>query len=237
MNPGRILQIVLSAIAALLFPTGCASLQPGSRPPKPPRPPVSELPPSARKSYWNAEGIKGAPWIVIVLNEQRAYFFKNQTIVGDSKISSGKKKFETPPGEYKVIQKNKNHVSNLYGKILDAEGAVVKSDADMSKDKVPEGGSFAGAKMPFFLRFHGGYGLHAGRVPNYPASHGCVRLPTSMAPRFFEHAELGTPVSVIPEIPAEEPGRRKKGTPRKREKFRWPWDPATKTPPARPAIS
>jgi L,D-transpeptidase catalytic domain len=223
MNPGRSSLLALATLAALLFQTGCASLS--SRqdaPPKPPCPPVSEVPAAARKSYWSAETVAGNPWIVIVLGEQRAYFFRDQTIVGESKISSGKKKFETPPGEYKVIQKNKNHVSNLYGKILGADGAVVKSDADMSKDKVPEGGSFAGAKMPYFLRFHGGYGLHAGRVPSYPASHGCVRLPTSMAPHFFANAELGTPVSVIASLPTAESEQAKKDAARK-EKFRWPW--------------
>jgi lipoprotein-anchoring transpeptidase ErfK/SrfK len=230
MNLGR---SSLLAIAALLFQAGCASLGPRkNEPPKPPRPPVSEVPASARKSYWSAEAVEGNPWIVIVLGEQRAYFFKDQTVVGESKVSSGKKRFETPPGEYKVIQKDKNHVSNLYGKILDGEGAVVRSDADMSKDKVPEGGSFAGAKMPYFLRFHGGYGMHAGRVPSHPASHGCVRLPSSMAPHFFEHAPLGTPVSVIQSIPTDETGKRKKA-PAKKAKFRWPWDKVAADPAAR----
>lgn len=205
----------------------------GSRqnhPPKPPRPPASDVPASARKSYWNAEGITGNPWIVIVLAEQRAYFFKDQTVVGESKISSGKKRFETPPGEYKVIQKDKNHASNLYGKILSGDGAVVKSDADMSKDKVPEGGSFLGAKMPYFLRFHGGYGLHAGRVPNYPASHGCVRLPSWMAPHFFEHAPLGTPVSVIASLPTEDSGAKKKSPAKKPATIQWPWSAKEKSP-------
>jgi len=211
------------AIAALALLQGCANLEPGKKePPKPPRPPASELPASARKSYWNTTGVEGHSWIVIVLGEQRAYFFKGKTIVGESRISSGKKRFATPAGEYKVIQKDKNHVSNLYGKIHAADGTVVNSDADMSKDKVPEGGSFAGAKMPYFLRFHGGYGLHAGRVPNYPASHGCVRLPSTMAPHFFEHAPLGTPVSVIENIPEDEATKRAKEKAAK-PKVRWPW--------------
>ncbi len=227
MNFGRFSLTALFALAALLFQTGCASLASHKNyPPKPPRPPVSDVPASARKSYWNAEGVTGNPWIVIVLAEQRAYFFKGQTVVGESKISSGKKRFETPAGEYKVIQKDKNHASNLYGKILSGEGEVVKSDADMSKDKMPEGGSFLGAKMPYFLRFHGGYGLHAGRVPSYPASHGCVRLPSWMAPHFFEHAQLGTPVSVIQSLPPAEPGKSKKEPPKKGS-FRWPWAPTT----------
>ena len=73
---------------------------------------------------------------------------------------------------------------------------VVKRDVDMSKMTVPEGCEFKGAKMPFYLRFTGGYGLHAGYVPNYPASHGCVRLPRVMAEHFFHNAQVGTPVIV-----------------------------------------
>jgi hypothetical protein len=219
MNPGHVPRLALLALSTLLLHSGCALLPPGRKaPPKPPRPPVSEIPPAKRQSFWRAEGVEGDPWIVVVLGEQRAYFFKGKTIVGDTRISSGKKTFETPAGEYRVIQKDKNHVSNLYGKLLDAEGNVVKGDADMSKDKVPEGGSFAGAKMPNFLRFHGGYGMHAGRVPGYRASHGCVRLPAAMAAHFFEHAEMGTPVSVIEYIPAEKPH-----PPRKKRPSWWPF--------------
>ena len=62
--------------------------------------------------------------------------------------------------------------------------------------KVPEGMTFAGAKMPYFQRFTGGYGLHAGVVPNRRASHGCVRLPRIMAERFYSHTSVGTPVTV-----------------------------------------
>ena len=50
--------------------------------------------------------------------------------------------------------------------------------------------------MPYFLRFNGGIGMHAGFLPGFPASHGCVRMPAQMAERFFQHAPLGTPVTV-----------------------------------------
>lgn len=196
MKIGSSTSALLLAFSVLVLNAGCALLPP-KKPKELPKPPVSTVPPAARQSYWRAEGVEGEPSIVVALGEQRAYFFKGDTIVGDTRISSGKKNFETPPGSYKVIQKHKDHKSNLYGKILDAEGGVVKSDADMSKDKVPEGGSFAGAKMPYFLRFHGGYGMHAGRVPHYRASHGCVRLPSTMAPHFYNNSDLGTPVTVV----------------------------------------
>jgi lipoprotein-anchoring transpeptidase ErfK/SrfK len=50
--------------------------------------------------------------------------------------------------------------------------------------------------MPYFLRIQGGTGLHAGYLPGYPASHGCVRLPEGMALKFFEDASVGTPVEI-----------------------------------------
>jgi lipoprotein-anchoring transpeptidase ErfK/SrfK len=179
---------LLLAAASLL--QACASLQPEKKP----APPATPAPP--RESYWKGEGVKGPAAIVVDLSDQRAYFYKGDTVVGESRISSGKRGYETPPGEYKVIQKDKDHVSNLYGNFVDAAGAVVKANVDMSKDKVPEGATFAGSKMPYFLRFHRGYGLHAGRLPGRPASHGCVRLPRFMAAHFFAHASYGTPVIV-----------------------------------------
>ena len=50
--------------------------------------------------------------------------------------------------------------------------------------------------MPYFLRIHGGIGMHAGYLPGYPASHGCIRLPQQMAIEFFKNATVGTPVDI-----------------------------------------
>ena len=47
------------------------------------------------------------------------------------------------------------------------------------------------------MRFHGGIGMHAGYIPGYPASHGCVRLPVKMAQHFFNNVSIGTPVTVV----------------------------------------
>ncbi len=179
-----------AAFAAVTF-SACVTWQ-GQPKPAAPTPPPTPKP----VGIWKGDGVQGAPSIVVDLSEQRAYFYKGEELVGDSKCSSGKSGFRTPPGEYKLTQKNKHHRSNLYGVISDAVGATVNRDADMSKTKLEEGQTFAGAKMPFYMRFHGGYGLHSGRVPNYPASHGCVRLPYFMASHFFEHAVIGMPVTV-----------------------------------------
>ena len=151
-----------------------------------------------RRSYWIGDDVTGAPSIRIVLSEQRAYFYKDDKLVGDSTISSGKKGFETPPGNYVVIQKDKDHVSNVYGDYVAADGSVVQKNVDATKDPLPAGAKFQGAKMPFFLRFTGGYGMHAGYLPGYAASHGCVRMPEEMADHFFNAADVGTPVTVEP---------------------------------------
>ncbi len=186
----------------LVFVGGCAL-----ETKRPPAGKAKPTPEPVRESYWRGDGVNGATAITINLTEQRAYFYKDKKLVGESKISTGKKSFETPPGHYKVIQKDKEHVSNLYGDYLDESGEVLKKNVDTSKDPKPEGAEFRGAKMPFFLRFNGGYGMHAGYVPRYRASHGCVRMPREMAEHFFEAAESGTPVTVV-EGPTE-PERKK----------------------------
>ena len=183
--------IIAAAMAAAVF-SACVSTPRKPTVPPGPAPKPTPLP----VGWWKGDAVQGAPSIVVDLSDQRAYFYKGDELVGESKCSSGKKGFRTPPGEYKVTQKNKDHRSNLYGVIKDAEGGTVTSDADMSKTKLEEGHTFIGAKMPFYMRFHGGYGLHAGKVPNYPASHGCVRLPHFMAYHFFQHSVIGMPVTV-----------------------------------------
>lgn len=146
--------------------------------------------------YWKGANVSGASRIEINLNEQRGYFYKGPQLVGESPISTGRKGFETPPGKYRVIQKDKDHVSNLYGDYVDAAGEVVQKNVDVGKDPKPEGAEFRGAPMRFFLRFTRGYGMHAGYVPRYRASHGCIRMPGEMAGHFFDAAEQGTPVIV-----------------------------------------
>ncbi len=148
-------------------------------------------------SYWDGDGISGAPSIRIDLGAQRAFFYKSGELVGVSVISSGREGFDTPPGRFKVTQKNRDHRSNLYGDYVDAGGGVVKKDVDVKRDPRPPGATFRGAPMPYFLRIHGGVGMHAGFLPGYPASHGCIRLPKHLARSFFENIEVGAPVEVV----------------------------------------
>ncbi len=150
-------------------------------------------------SSWHDDpSLKGQPRILINLSTQQAFFYRGKTLIGKTNISSGRREFETPPGKYRVIQKDANHVSSEYGAYVSRRtGRVVQHDVNARKDPCPKGARFVGAPMPYFLRFTGGYGMHAGYVPRYRASHGCVRMPEKMARRFFEAAKVGTRVEVI----------------------------------------
>src|SRR5207244_7783752 len=128
---------------------------------------------------------------LVSLDQQRAYFYRGKKVVGESTISTGRHGFETPPGVYKVTQKDPDHVSNLYGDYVDEEGDVVKKNVDVTKDPQPPNTEFRGAKMPYFLRFTKGYGLHAGHLPGYRASHGCIRMPRALAKSFYNAVDIG----------------------------------------------
>lgn len=148
-------------------------------------------------SYWEGDGVAGAPLINIRLAAQRAYFFKGGTLVGVSVISTGKGEGETPHGNYRVTEMIKDHRSSLYGHVVEiGTGRVIKYDIDIRKEKLPPGAEFKGAPMPNFLRFAGPVGMHTGNLPGYAASHGCVRLPHYMSEKFFTNAKIGTPVIV-----------------------------------------
>lgn len=147
-------------------------------------------------SYWDGDNLGGKPSVRIKLSEQRAYFYKGGMLVGVSQLSTGREGTNTPPGTYSVMQKDKDHVSNQYGDFVDAQGNVVVPNVSV-KDQRPPGTRFKGAPMPYFMRItSGGIGLHAGYLPGYPASHGCIRMPEFMAENFFKSVTTGTPVTI-----------------------------------------
>src|SRR5919106_2192400 len=153
-------------------------------------------PPWDNVSYWDGDGAVGGPSVKINLREQRAYFYKSGNLVGVSVVSSGREGYGTPSGSFKVVQKDINHASSLYGDYVDAAGNVVKKDVDVRKDQKPPRTTFRGTPIPYFMRIHGGVGLHAGFLPGYPVSHGCIRAPEHMAATFFQNVQVGTPVEV-----------------------------------------
>jgi len=224
MNPLRALREILfsfparSAIAicaALLF-TSCASRSPAFRnqpdystaylgpngeiffaKQRGPKMPAEAAPAPEPKWTWTGDGVRGAASIVIDLSEQTARFYKGGVEVGSAPVSTGREGYNTPTGKYSVIEKDRNHVSTLYGDYVDSSGAVVMKNIGVNENKRPPGSHFQGAPMPNFLRITGGVGMHAGYLPGYAASHGCIRLPHGAAEKFYENAPAGTPVSIV----------------------------------------
>jgi lipoprotein-anchoring transpeptidase ErfK/SrfK len=158
--------------------------------------PVSSAAPQDSVSYWDGDGVSGKPSIKIKLSEQKAYFYKSGQLVGISQLSTGREGLGTPSGSFSIIQKDQAHVSSQYGDYVDSAGNVVVPNVDVGKDPKPPGTKFKGAPMPYFMRIVGGVGMHAGYLPGYPASHGCIRMPEFMAENFFRSVSTGTPVTI-----------------------------------------
>ena len=147
--------------------------------------------------YWKPGPHGSGPArIVISLGEQRVALFHGSELVGMSPISSGREGHDTRPGQFAVIQKDRDHTSSCYGSFVDKDNYIVVEDVDVRRDKPPAGTHFMGAPMAWFIRFNGGIGMHQGNLPGFPASHGCIRLPGNMAYRLFEACKVGTPVEV-----------------------------------------
>jgi hypothetical protein len=148
-------------------------------------------------SYWEGDSVSGSPLIKINRGEQKAYFYKGGQLVGVSKISSGNEDHATPPGRYKITEKDKDHKSSVYGVFKDrATGVTTNDNVDIRVDKPKPSEIYYAAPMPNFMRFAGGIGMHTGYLPGYAASHGCIRMPHYMSEKFFENVSVGTPVIV-----------------------------------------
>ncbi len=152
--------------------------------------------PTDTNSWFKGDGVPGAPHIVISLNKQQAFFYKAGQLVGVSALSTGDVDHRTPTGRFTITQKDQFHQSSQYGDYVDSSGNVVAENIDRHADPQPPGTRYDGANMHYFMRFTGGIGMHAGYLPGYPASHGCVRMPVDMAQAFFRNVSVGTPVEV-----------------------------------------
>jgi hypothetical protein len=119
---------------------------------------------------WHPDRAPSGPVAVIVsLPRQLVHVYRNGIRIAVSTCSSGKAGHETPTGVFVVLQKDAMHESNIY------------SDAP----------------MPNMNRLTwSGIALHAGNLPGYPASHGCVRLPLAFSQDLFTVTHLGTPVII-----------------------------------------
>ncbi len=119
---------------------------------------------------WHPERQPTGPVSIIVsLDQQRVHVYRNGVRIAVSTCSSGKPGHETPTGVFVVLQKDKDHHSSTYDD----------------------------AAMPNMNRLTwDGIALHAGKLPGYPASHGCVRLPMEFSADLFGITHIGTPVII-----------------------------------------
>jgi L,D-transpeptidase catalytic domain len=136
------------------------------------------------------------PAVIIDLTEQTAYLLEDGRVAFASPIASGKEGWSTPIGSFSVISKDLNHQSANFGLVMDSYGRIVNPNATPGS-YVPPGCHYLPAPMPYFMEFSKCVGMHAGYLPGYPASHGCVRMPRDLAAEFFARVKVGTPVKVI----------------------------------------
>jgi lipoprotein-anchoring transpeptidase ErfK/SrfK len=137
--------------------------------------------------------------VIVSITKQRAYLMTGDQIAIDSPISSGKRGHTSPTGSFKILEKDKDHHSSIYGDYKDSSGRTVRGGISAHIDSAPSGTHFVGASMKWFMRLTGeGVGMHVGILPGYPASHGCIRMPEPAAALFYSHVKVGTPAVVEP---------------------------------------
>jgi hypothetical protein len=204
-----------AAAAATLLLASCANQKPGEQvtkdgKPANPHPPGTYDHFKAEPTYpktmtaWKNEDVLARTnpensSIRISLKMQRGFLLNGDEVAIDYPISSGVPSRPTPPGTYYILEKIVDKHSNKYGKIYDASGAVVNSDADSTLHTVPEGGRFQGAAMRYWMRLtNDGVGHHIGPLPKSrrPASHACIRGPSATMPIVYSKVKLGTRVVV-----------------------------------------
>ncbi len=147
--------------------------------------------PKTMEIYRNAELMKKATPdcpIYVCLSQQRGRLYVDGKVAADWPVSTGTGNHPTPTGSFRVLEKKKDYTSNTWGKIYDAEGKCINSNADSRSDSIPEGGKFVGSPMPNWHRMTAtGIGLHTGKVrAGRQLSHGCIRTPERMASELFK---------------------------------------------------
>src|SRR5689334_3597723 len=109
--------------------------------------------------------------VAISVNQQKLKLYDANGVYAESPVSTGMSGHPTPMGVFSIIQKQKYHRSNIY----------------------------SGAPMPYMQRITwSGVAMHAGVLPGYPASHGCIRMPMAFAIKMWAWTKLGARVVVIP---------------------------------------
>jgi len=118
--------------------------------------------------------LKSGTLIVISKASQQMYVFKDGALWDSSPVSTGKPGKETPTGMFPILQKRVFHRSNIY----------------------------SNAPMPHMQRLTwGGIAIHAGKLPGYPASHGCIRLPPAFAKALFAETDPASTTVIVTDNP------------------------------------
>jgi len=135
--------------------------------------------------------------IVVSLGRQRVYLYVDEEVAIDAPVSTGKRRGQTPTGDFTVMQKETEQSSNLHGDFVDRDGNAVRHGASTRIDAAPSGTTFRPMPVRYFLRLDdAGLALHAGRLPGYPSTDRAVRLPVDIAPLIFQRVKQDTPVKI-----------------------------------------
>src|SRR6266436_3547047 len=186
--------LVLSSLWLAVGPSGAEDRRPKITPAQQL---ISKQPPAVINKTVLAQLAPENASVLVSLSRQRAYLYAGTQLAIDTPISSGKKVGFTPTGNFTIIQKDPNHRSNIYGNFVDSRGRVVRAGVSARIDSAPSGTHYEGAPMFFFMRLTSeGVGMHIGILPGYPASHGCIRMPSDGAKLFYDHVKVGTPADV-----------------------------------------
>jgi hypothetical protein len=170
--------LILGVVAVALQAPAQADSVPfwGARASVPIDTPISRL--KKGEFLWMADAVTSGPLIMVVsITEQRGYVYRNGILIGATSVSTGRPGHVTPTGVFTILQKQKDHRSTIYD----------------------------GAPMPYMERLTwGGVALHAGGLPGYPESHGCIHLPSEFAQLLFGISSTGMTVVIGDEATAPE---------------------------------
>lgn len=171
--------LLLSAVGVALQAPAQADSVPfwGARASVPIDTPINRL--KKGQFLWMGDTVTSGPLVMVVsITEQRGYVYRNGILIGAASVSTGRPGHPTPTGVFTVLQKQKEHRSTIY-------------------DSAP---------MPYMERLTwGGVALHAGGLPGYPESHGCIHLPSEFARLLFGISSPGMTVVIAND--ATEPER------------------------------
>jgi lipoprotein-anchoring transpeptidase ErfK/SrfK len=147
--------------------------EPGYYRPAPTVQPRKPRKPAASKAATKETTAKpqGPLIIAVSIEQQKVRVYDSNGLFAESPVSTGMKGHSTPMGVFSIIQKNKMHRSNIY----------------------------SGAPMPYMQRITwSGIAMHAGALPGYPASHGCIRMPMAFAMKMWNWTRMGARVIITP---------------------------------------